>query len=182
MDSGLWLADTYEGLPDFQVGARPESTSPPIDSDWKSPFIGKSIEDAANFVRNTPKPPKPLNRTWFAVLQKELFKESRELLICKILPVGGESDLEENEEDATEEFRKSGMSLMCKIYSDKQQKIHEESIKGEDKGEFEAQMQNLGVGDSGEAEDKFEVQTKTMKVGSLGAWRGQDDAHYWWLN
>ena len=169
-------------MPDHIVGRRLSTTSTPIDQGWQSPFVGKSIEDAANFVRNAPKPPKPLNKIWFAVSQKERFKKNGKLLLCRILPVGGESDLEGDEEDRTEQFRAEGMSLMCKIHSDKQQKTGEDDIKCEGVGEVETQMQKMGVDDLGEDEGEFEVQMKTMKAGKLGNWIGQDDAHFWWLN
>ena len=180
-DLGIWLADAYENLPDVRPTHRLEGTSCPIDSSWRSPFAGKSIEDAANFVRNAPKPPKPLNKTWFAVMQKDRFEKSGELLVCKILPIGGELDLSENGKAGTESFRSSGMSLMCKVHSDKQQKISEGNVRGEHGREVEAQMQRMGVSDLGEDEGEFEVQMRSMGVGDLGTWVGQDDAKYWWL-
>jgi hypothetical protein len=150
-------------LPDVRPTHRLLATKCPIDSSWRSPFVGNSIEDAANFVRNAPKPPKPLNKSWFAVMQKQAFEKNGRLLNCKILPIGGEVDLSENEEDRTEQFRGDGMSLMCKIQSDKQQKVGDDSVKGEDEGEFELQMLQY-------------------EAGELGNWNGSDDAKYWWLN
>jgi hypothetical protein len=106
----------------------------PIDPGWQSPFIGQSIADAANFIRNAPKPPKPLCRRFFAVLQKDRFEQTGKLLICKILPEGGEDDMTENEESGAEEFRKAGRSLMCREASDEQ--LHE----GSSNVEFQVQM------------------------------------------
>ena len=74
-----------------------------MDQSWTSPFVGKSIEDVANFVRNAPKPPKPLCKTFFAVMQKDLYDRKGKLFIYKILPVGGEKDQEEDEEDGSED-------------------------------------------------------------------------------
>ena len=96
-------------------------------------------------------------------MQKQAFEKNGRLRICKILPIGGEVDLSENEEDRTEQFREDGMSLMCKIQSDKQQKVGDDSVKGEDEGEFELQMLQY-------------------EAGELGNWNGSDDAKYWWLN
>jgi hypothetical protein len=168
-ESGLWLADTYEGLSDVRPSYRLEATSCPIASDWRSPFVGKSIEYATNFVRNAPKPPKPLNKTWFAVMEAGDFGDGVAITLCKNLPVGGEVDLSENEQARTEQFRTSGNPLICKIKSDKQQNFVEDQAKGEGEGE-------------GEDEGEFEVQMQSMETGDLGPWIGSDDARYWWLN
>jgi hypothetical protein len=96
-------------------------------------------------------------------MQKELFENSDSLLICKVLPVGGEVGLSENEQSRTEEFRADGMSLMCKIESDKQQNADEDKVDGEDAGEFELQMMEYDAG-------------------GVGDWLGADDSDYWWLN
>jgi hypothetical protein len=178
VDRSIWLADTYENLPDVRPTYRLQGISWPISSSWRSPFIGKSIEDAVNFIRNAPKPPKPLNKTWFAVMQRERFENSGELLVCKILPVGGEPDLDENGQHGTKLYRRTGMSLMCKVHLDKQQNINEDSVKSEDGREVEVQMQKLGVG---EDTCEFEVQMQSMEVGDLGDWVGSDDSKYWWL-
>jgi hypothetical protein len=44
-DSYLWLADTYDTLPDYDPenpGA--EGTFAPVASDWRSPFVGSSVK------------------------------------------------------------------------------------------------------------------------------------------
>lgn len=148
-------------MPDVLPSHRLLATKCPIASDWRSPFVGKSIEDAANFVRNAPKPPKPLNKTWFAVMEKEDSEEGIVITLCKILSVGGELGLNETEQARTEEFRQSEMSLMCKIKSDKQQKIDEDKVN---------------------VEGEFEVQMTTMETSELGPWIGSDDSRYWWLH
>jgi hypothetical protein len=114
-----------------------------MDEGWKSPFAGKSIEDAANFIRNTPKPPKPLCKTYFAVMEEELYEEHRLLKVCKIIPKGGEVDPSWNDENGTRCFREAGRSLMCKITSDKNQKDGDGEGEMEDEGEFEVQWIEL---------------------------------------
>jgi hypothetical protein len=106
----------------------------------------------ANFIRNAPKPPKPLCKRFFAVLQKERFERSGELLVCKILPEGGEEGVDEdsNEAAGAEDFRKSGRSLFCKIASNDGQG------EGEDVGEFEIQMIEIDAGGAGSFFSGFE--------------------------
>lgn len=96
-------------------------------------------------------------------MQKDLFEDSGCVLVCKILPVGRETGLLGMAQDRTDEFREDGMSLMCKIQSDKQQKGDEDKIQAEDEGEFEVQM-------------------KAMEAETLHDWISQDNSRYWWLN
>jgi hypothetical protein len=51
--------------------------------DWRSPFIGQTVEDAVAWVRAIPKPGKEVTRTFCAVLQRGVFEESGNVLICK---------------------------------------------------------------------------------------------------
>ncbi|KAF2170362.1 hypothetical protein M409DRAFT_19182 [Zasmidium cellare ATCC 36951] len=51
----LWLADSYQNLPAI-TEERTMATKPPIDPGWTSPFLGKTLEEAAEFVKNAPKP------------------------------------------------------------------------------------------------------------------------------
>lgn len=60
----LWMADKYQNLPAI-TDRRTMATRPPIDSEWASPFLGKTLEEAAEFVKNGPK---PLCKVFFAVL------------------------------------------------------------------------------------------------------------------
>ena len=96
-----------------------------------------SIQDVANFIRNTPKPPKPLCKDFFALMQKDLYERIAKLTICKILPEGGEVDQEENEEEGDEAYRSQGRSLTCKIIPDKSQSALDDQGDSEDDGEFE---------------------------------------------
>lgn len=41
------------------------------------------MRDALNFIRNAPKPPKPLCKVFCAVLQKDRFEQHDQLLICR---------------------------------------------------------------------------------------------------
>lgn len=80
----LWLADTYDSLHDYD-GLTHEGTSSPIDPAWRSPFVGKTPADAIAFIRNAPKPPKPLCKAYCALLQKALYEEKGYLLMCKAI-------------------------------------------------------------------------------------------------
>ncbi|KAK4507120.1 hypothetical protein PRZ48_000854 [Zasmidium cellare] len=81
--SYVWLADKYESLPDYSGGMSATGTAAPIDAGWQSPFLGKTTQDALTFVRNAPKPPKPLCKLFFAVLEKERYEQHGQLLVCK---------------------------------------------------------------------------------------------------
>ena len=83
--SDVWLADDdYENLPDFNGAAFIEGTRPTVEASWRSPFIGKSLAEAVAWVRGVPKPPKPVCKKFFAVLQKDLYESKGEVLICKV--------------------------------------------------------------------------------------------------
>jgi hypothetical protein len=76
-------------------------TKAPIDPNWRSPFIGKTVRDAVDFMRNAPKPPKPLNKRFCAVVTKDLFRQHR-ALICKSLDFESEQERLEDEEEGEE--------------------------------------------------------------------------------
>jgi hypothetical protein len=95
----LWLADTYDTLPDYDPdNPAADGTLGPVDSNWRSPFVGSSVEEVAAFIKVAPKPPKPLCKRFFAVLRKEQFEQNKQLLIYKILDTeegsGGEIKLQ----------------------------------------------------------------------------------------
>lgn len=69
-ESHLWLADTCENLPDLDGLRFIDGTKPPIDASWKSPFLGLSLTDVLEWFRGFPKPPKAVNKRYFAVVQK----------------------------------------------------------------------------------------------------------------
>ncbi|GIZ46692.1 hypothetical protein CKM354_000980900 [Cercospora kikuchii] len=85
----LWLADDYNNLPDFyfHLPSHPH-TKLPLDPNWQSPFRGKTVADVAEFLRSVPKPRKPLCKTYFAVLDKTLYREQGHILVCKVLEDG----------------------------------------------------------------------------------------------
>lgn len=58
-------------------------TEAPVDAEWQSPFLDKSVQDAMVFIRDVPKPPKPLCKLFFAVLQKDRYEQHGQLLVCK---------------------------------------------------------------------------------------------------
>lgn len=137
------MADAYSNLPNYRPNYKIDGTASPISKDWRSPFVGKSIEDAANFIRNAPKPPKPLCKRFFAVLQKDKSDQSPSLLICKIVPENDDSDLDsdmseetlqsyaENKAEDRARIRDAGNSIVCKSDIDE--------------GEFEVQMQQVPI-------------------------------------
>ena len=128
------MADSYDNLPDYRPNYKIYGNKSPVDLDWQSPFVGKSISEVANFVRNIPKPPKPLCKEMFAVLQKDRFEKIGKLLLCRIFPVGGQVNMTKNEVYGAQAYRKSGRSLMCRITPGPGQ--HENEVMGE----FEVQM------------------------------------------
>ncbi|KAK4495098.1 hypothetical protein PRZ48_013425 [Zasmidium cellare] len=81
-DYYLWPADNYSTLPPLRHWPHPGTVKPPIDPSWRSPFVGKTLKQAARFVRNAPK---PLCRTFFAVLVKERYEKDGCVRICKIV-------------------------------------------------------------------------------------------------
>jgi hypothetical protein len=90
------LADTYDTLPDY-TGLSPYGTKEPIDPNWRSPFIGKTVRDAVDFMRNTHKPPKPLNKRFCAVVTKDSLRK-HQVLICKSLDFESEQERLEDDE------------------------------------------------------------------------------------
>jgi hypothetical protein len=93
VDRCLWLADTHDTIPDHDPAQdRPQGTVDPIDSNWRSPFVGSSVEAAAAFIRAASRPPKALSQSFFAVLQREQYEEQKQLLIYKILDDGSSND------------------------------------------------------------------------------------------
>jgi hypothetical protein len=94
-DYTLWLADNYDTLPDY-IGESMPATITPVDPAWRSHFLSKTIPDVVAYMRATPKPPKPLNKTFCAVLTKEGL-ELGQIFICKSLE--GEPHLESDSED-----------------------------------------------------------------------------------
>lgn len=129
-------------MPDYRPNYRIDGIDGPVNPSWRSPFVGKSIEDAANFVRDAPKPPKPLCKRFFAVLQKDNFDHSITLLICKIVP-DHDSDLESEmseegrnayagvKEEMTSRIRDAGNSIICNSATDD--------------SEFEVQIQEFPI-------------------------------------
>lgn len=62
-----------------------KGTTAPIDVNWRSPFI--SIAEAVDFVLNTPRPPeppKPLYKTFCAILDKQRYERCGDLLFVKV--------------------------------------------------------------------------------------------------
>lgn len=56
-----------------------------VDAGWISWWAGKALQEAADFVRNAPKPPKALNKVLFVVLDKEQHDAHKWLTVCKVV-------------------------------------------------------------------------------------------------
>ena len=79
----LWLADDYNNIPDL-TGLFVEGTEVPIEENWRSPFIGATLDDVAEYLRGVPKPPKSLCKTYFVVLDLQLYEQRDLLMIYNI--------------------------------------------------------------------------------------------------
>lgn len=84
-----WLADTYASFPERKDSGRvPEvGTVPPIDLTWRSPFIGKSMQECADFAVNAPRD-RGLCRMHFVVLDKQQYEKKEWVTCCKIMADG----------------------------------------------------------------------------------------------
>jgi hypothetical protein len=51
---------------------------------WKSPFVGRSLNFVRSWIHWIPKPPKRINKTFFVVLQKDLYEREGKVLICRV--------------------------------------------------------------------------------------------------
>ncbi|SMY21022.1 unnamed protein product [Zymoseptoria tritici ST99CH_1A5] len=91
-DSNLWLADDYNNLPDlpdFELNLGTlGATEAPLDPNWQSPFGGKTLQDAARYLRSVPKPRKPLCKTYFVVLDGTFYQKHDQVFVCKVLESG----------------------------------------------------------------------------------------------
>lgn len=74
-----WLADSYDNLPKEESD---EGTECPVDPTWRSPFIGKPIEDLVEFLRKVP-PDRGINKYHFMVLDKKQYEEKGWLKVYK---------------------------------------------------------------------------------------------------
>ena len=152
------MADAYSNLPDYRPNYCVDGTENPISEDWRSQFIGMSIEDAANFIRNAPKPPKPLCKRFFAILQKDSFDQNITMHICKIVPADEDSDVDsemteeelkayaEHKERRRAAIRSAGKSIICKSSTD---------------------------------DSEFEVQIKEFPTDYAGLFHGGGNRHEW---
>lgn len=148
-------------MPDYRPDHKIMGTKSPINGNWRSPFVEASISDAANFIRNTHKPPKPLCKRFFAVLQKEFYEMSGQALICRISP-GDDVDAiigDWNKEQGVQSFKEAGRSLMCQIVSD---------------------TESLGTENAANDKDEFKVEMIGYDATRLGLFFSAFDRHSWW--
>lgn len=54
-----------------------------VDENWRSPFLGSSLDDVAQFIKDIDIATKAVNRNYFAVLQEGSDEQSCKVLICK---------------------------------------------------------------------------------------------------
>lgn len=54
-----------------------------MEATWRSPFVGSSIQEITAWVGQIPKPPKAINKTYFAILDKELYNLYSKVFICR---------------------------------------------------------------------------------------------------
>ena len=80
--SDLWLADTYERLPDFQRAKCIQGTKS-AGAVWQSPFLGQTLADASAWVRGIRKPQKAINKKYFVVPKKEIFEKQAKVITYK---------------------------------------------------------------------------------------------------
>ena len=89
----------YDPIPDYD-GSIAQITLP-LPSDWRSPFVGKSVPEVVAFMRNVPKPPKPLNTRFCAILRRSSLDEGC-VFICKSLKGKVRQERKAADEDETE--------------------------------------------------------------------------------
>ncbi|KAK4612182.1 hypothetical protein CLAFUW4_12746 [Fulvia fulva] len=77
------LADDYDNIPDLG-GDWVAGTYQPIDEDWYSPGVGATIEEVKEYIQSVPKPPKPLSKVHFAILDRDRYERHDQILICKV--------------------------------------------------------------------------------------------------
>lgn len=76
----LWVAnDSYANIP---MEHNNSGTEPPLDSTYNSPWLGKSVEDCAKWLQDTPQET-ALNKNHFTVLN-EYSKADDTVLVCRI--------------------------------------------------------------------------------------------------
>lgn len=90
---GYWLAtDNYSDAPVKDPKITGTGTTPPVPHNFKSAFIGKSLEDIVGWLNQKP-PEVDLNSYLFAVLDKGALGADKTVVICKT----GTDDLHDRE-------------------------------------------------------------------------------------
>ena len=80
-----WPPSSFDCLPDFDLEETKEGTEADgVPDAWKSPFVGRSLGFASSWIAWIPKPPKRINKTYFVVLQRELWEREGRVLVCKV--------------------------------------------------------------------------------------------------
>ncbi|KAF2128259.1 hypothetical protein P153DRAFT_431952 [Dothidotthia symphoricarpi CBS 119687] len=81
----LWVAtDSYEDMPKVpgERGPLPEATKPPLEDSFKSPWIGKTVEDCAKWLQNAPNNSAVL-RDYFTAMDR-YSKQDDTVLTCRV--------------------------------------------------------------------------------------------------
>jgi len=78
-----WVAqESYDDVPRKEIGIAHEGHSPPLTKSKEFPFVGKTVEDAAAWLRNKPDVVE-LDAHYFAVLDKTAETDGA-MVICRI--------------------------------------------------------------------------------------------------
>ena len=86
----LWVAtDSYEDMPKAPGERQPllEGTKPPLSDSYKSPWIGKTVEDCAEWLQNMPSD-SGIQREYFTAMN-QFSKEDDTVLTCRIRNANG---------------------------------------------------------------------------------------------
>jgi len=89
----LYLAtDDYDDAPKKRTDNQlSEGTKAPVSTDFKSPFIGKALEECAKWLQRAPEE-RELNREYFTALD-EHSKEDDTVLLCRIVDSDGSGNV-----------------------------------------------------------------------------------------
>jgi hypothetical protein len=80
-----WPSNAFGCLPDFDIEESKEGTeADEVPDAWKSPFVGRSLDYVRSWIQWIPKPPKSINKTFFVVLQKDVYEREGKVLICRV--------------------------------------------------------------------------------------------------
>ena len=87
----FWLASkNYDNAPQKNPRHGNQGTKPPVDDSFVSPFVGKSVNDAAEFLKRAPDGV-DTERRFFAVIDDRTEKDGS-VVMCRVGDMEGEGD------------------------------------------------------------------------------------------